>query len=187
VGKTEDKENTANVNTKYAIRKAGGTTLALAIAMLEDKHLRANYPFGDIYPDGKPKIGDAANFGIYKMNWYMIQQCPSAKRIIGNRPPSFVWQNMGTRINNDPQLATEILLQAMKLWSTDLPNPTIPKTGNFWAGHRWGESGLKNLTGTNWNDILRYYQSVQAIKSKCDNDDTVWESDVRYWVNLPPV
>ena len=191
MGQAEGKEDTANVNTKSAIRTAGGGTLALAIAMLEDKHLDAqphsDYPFGDRYPDGRPKTGDAANFGVYKMDWYMIQQCSAARPIIGDRPASYVWQSAGARINSDPKLATHILLEAMRIWSTEAPNPGSPKAGNFWAGHRWGETGLKNLPGTNWKDILRYYRSVQAIKAKCDADATVWTSIIRYWVEVPPV
>src|ERR1700691_527795 len=74
-------DSTATVGTKWAIKNAtGGDTLALAIAMLETSDLRSNYPFGDVTADKPPvpKTGDAANFGIYKMNWYMIQQLSSA-------------------------------------------------------------------------------------------------------------
>ena len=51
----------------------GGTALDLAIAVLESKSMRANYPLGDVYPNGQRKCGDAANFGIFKQNWLMIR------------------------------------------------------------------------------------------------------------------
>jgi hypothetical protein len=187
-GKPIHVENTAKVDTKRAIMSKGGGTLALAIAMSEDKHLdgqpHADYPFGDVMPDGTPKIDDWANFGIYKMNWHMIQQCPSAQALIGSRPPSYVWEMVGKRINGDPALATTILLEAMRKWATGPPNPAAPAPGNFWAGHRWGESGLKNLAGTRWSDILEYYCAVQTVKGRCDQDATVWTSAVRYGVQV---
>lgn len=187
----EGQENTANIDTKAAIQAAGGGTLLLAIAMLEDSHLEArphaDYPFGDKYPDGAPKTGDAANFGIYKMNWFMIRQCLSVKPIIGSQPAAFAWRAAGNRINGDPKLATRVILEAMSKWSSSAPSATGASAGNFWAGHRWGESGLRALPGTDWKDIDAYYRSVQTIKRKCDADETVWTTAIRYWVRLPPV
>jgi hypothetical protein len=191
MGVRVSKEDTANVVTKQAIQAACGGTIALAMAMLEDKHLEAqphgDYPFGDKYPNGTPKLDDAACFGVFKMNWYMIQQCPSSQRIIGNRPASFVWRTVGTRINGDPRLATDILMEAMQKWSTAPPNPAAPVAGNFWAGHRWGQDGLTNKRTTNWKDIWAYYDDVLAIKAKCDKDSAVWTTRTRYWVLLKSV
>lgn len=181
------KENTANINTKTAIRSSGGGTTHLAIAMLEDKRLEATYPFGDKLPDGTPKTGDAANFGVYKMNWYMIKQCPSARPLIGSPAIASAWQVAGKRINSDPGLATKLLSEAMVLWSTAAPNPSAPTGGNFWAGHRWGESGLKNLPTTDWLDIQTYYHAVLQIKAACDADPNVWTSKVRYYVKVKNV
>jgi hypothetical protein len=172
---------TADAATKSAILANGGGTLELAIAMLETDNLLANYPFGD------SKTGDAANFGIYKMNWYMIQQCTPAKVLIGDNLASTALTTAGTTINSDPALATRILLEATERWSMAGPEPSDPVSGNFWAGQRWGQSGLDNLAGTNWDDIQNYYLAVQAIKAKCDLDPTVWISDVRYSVYVPPV
>jgi hypothetical protein len=174
-------EFTASIATKSAIFASGGETLELAIAMLENEDLLADYPFGDC------KTGDAANFGIYKMNWYMIKRCPSAMPLIGSNPASSVSTGVGKAINSDAMLATKILLEAMKRWPTDAPDPTKPVSNNFWAGHRWGQSGLDNWPDTNWGDIQRYYLSVQAIKAKCDLEATVWTTDVRYWVDVPAV
>lgn len=210
---------TADVLTKKKIQAAGGTTLHRAIAMLEDEHLSADpthhphYRFGDQEPPPagsppgmpwKPKTGDAANFGIFKMNWFMIKQCAPAQRLIGAggraQLPS-VWQNAGRSINNDATLATQILLDAMTRWSTAAP--VTPGPGNFWAGHRWGESGLINDPKTNWAQILDYYNAVQAIDAACRNPATVnhknaiackpaspldvWNTMIRYGRYVTPI
>lgn len=177
----------ASIATKAVIQANRGGTLALAIAMLEDGTLQCDYPFGDVYPNGILKTGDAANFGIYKMNWYMIQQCPSAKALFPNQPGSDSWKAAGTKINGDAGLATHILLEAMNKWSMNEPDPNAPVTGNFWAGHRWGESGLNNQMPTDWQDVLNYYLAVKAITDKCDSDSSVWTTNVRYGVNVPNV
>ena len=180
--------DTATPATKDAIRRAGGDTLCLAIAMLENKRLLADYPFGDTYPKSKtPKQGDAANFGIFKMNWYMIQQCRSIRPIVANPSLPSAWKTAGARINADNELATTILLEATITWSMDPPNPAAPVPNNFWAGHRWGESGLRNLQGTPWQDIRNYYDAVQAIKDACDKDKDIWENRRRYGVNVKAV
>jgi hypothetical protein len=111
--------------------------------MLEDKSLPADYPFGDQSPGGVPKIGDAANFGIFKMNWYMIRQCPSAMAILGSQPASTAWKTVGATINSNPTLATQILLEGMGLWSTGTTscNITLPyrrSSGSAMATRRSG-------------------------------------------------
>lgn len=45
---------------KQAVRNAGGSSLDLAIAMLETEGMNTNYAYGD------NKSGDSANFGIFK-------------------------------------------------------------------------------------------------------------------------
>ena len=56
---------------KQAVTAAGGTTLDMAIAMLETDTMTANYAYGD------NKSGDSANFGIMKQNWGMLRVCAS--------------------------------------------------------------------------------------------------------------
>jgi|SRR5215471_3534744 len=194
--------NTADVATKQIIQANEGGTLALAIAMLENATLSADYPFGD------RKDGWAANFGIFKMNWYMICQCPTAARLIA---PDFVFDGtrteingetgdvalcelnrVGTLINEDASVATAILKEAMEKWSTAAPS--FGDLGNFWAGHRWGESGLRSVPAHEdwpisrmWPDIQLYYQSVQWAKCMCDHDPSVWTTPVRYGAIVPPV
>jgi hypothetical protein len=192
----------ADVATKQIIQSNQGGTLALAIAMLENATLSADYPFGD------RKVGWAANFGVFKMNWYMICQCPTAARLIA---ADFVFNGssaetngqigtvalceanrIGTIINGDAGLATVILREAMGKWSTAAP--MLGDLGNFWAGHRWGESGLRNLPVGNdwpitrmWPDIRLYYRAVQWGKRMCDHDPFVWTTSVRYGALVPPV
>jgi hypothetical protein len=184
---TVSTEFSASTATKSAIQLGHGGTLALAIAMEENASLACTYPFGDQTPDGQPKIGDAANFGVYKMNWYMIRQCSSGIQLIGIQTASVAWQAAGQAINASAPLATQILLEAMQKWSVDAPDPAAPVAGNFWAGHRGGQSGLQNLPGAKWQDIQDYYLAIQAIKAKCDLDATVWTTNVRYGVALAPV
>jgi hypothetical protein len=54
---------------KKAITAAGGTTLDMAIAMLETSTMTTDYTYGD------GKSGDAANFGLMKQNWGMMRIC----------------------------------------------------------------------------------------------------------------
>jgi hypothetical protein len=173
---------TASIATKFAIRATKGGTLGLAIAMLETESLLCNYSFGD------GKDAGAANFGIYKMNWDMIKECSTATKIIGTQPASAVWNTVGPTINSDPVLATQLLIEGMEKWSTAVPDPNNPVENNFWAGQRWGSTGLTNAASpAQWADIQNYYLAVEAIKAKCDQDSTVWTSNIRYWVYLPRV
>ena len=166
---------TATPATKYAIQTNLGGTLQLAIAMVETFNLLSTYDFGDNKQD------DAANFGIYKMNWGMIQKCPSAMAIGADAA------EVGPKINADPALATKILLEAMQIWSINPPEPNHPVANNFWAGHRQGSTGLNNGDGVNWDDIQDYYLGVQVLKAKCDGDSDVWTSGVRYYVDIDPI
>jgi hypothetical protein len=194
------------IQTKQAIYDATGEedTLALAIAMLESDRLSSDYPFGDVYPVEHPspsgtlipKTGDAANFGIYKMNWFMIRQLPAGKEEIrraaggegGEVLPDGEIQNIvGARINADAGLATRILLEAFATSSLEAPDPAHPEPGNFWGGHRWGESGWTNVPGTDWHDVRRYYDAVRLIQAACDDDPAIWTSDIRYGVVVPNV
>lgn len=39
------------------------------------------YPYGDVYPGGIPKTGDAANFGLFKNNCTALYIPPAASEI----------------------------------------------------------------------------------------------------------
>lgn len=225
------KEKTASRLVKQIIKQTcdavGRPDLAdwaLAIAMQEDKTLSGNYPFGDIFPEdpkrpgrleevlqypeldptarpGFPKRGGAANFGIYKMNWYMIKQCESAK----SRAKSLdidvnarnAWIPVGQEINNDPGLATQILIEAMSKWST--VKPAYPElkdkeVGNFWAGHRFGSSGLNDEPPPGMSlaemrkSILNYYDAIWIIRAYIESDrDKAWNTPLRYGEDVPNI
>ena len=164
---------TATPATKTTIKSNAGGTLTLAIAMVETSDLLCNYVYGD------GKTGDAANFGIYKMNFGMIKECQSAAGADAD--------TLGPTLNSDPALATKILLEAMQIWSTNPPEPNHPVAGNFWAGHRQGSTRLSNAASANWDDIQDYYLAVQVIKAKCDGDATVWDSKIRYYLDVDPI
>ncbi len=131
--------------------------ILLAIAMQETDDLVAipdaascdasAYPFGDKYPQRNGicynKIGDDANFGIYKMNWGMIRNTNKLKTWINSLPLSAtvrsgifgkplgyntvvnfrgVNRKVGDHINYNNDLATSIILDAMFLhWSVAFP------------------------------------------------------------------
>ena len=150
------------------------------------------------YFEKQPKTDDAANFGIYKMNWFMIKKCPTAKMLVQQVRIDPITRSVlnneweiekvaGERINHSVVLATEILIEAMRQWSIDPPDPINRTENNFWAGHRLGETGLRNLPQGDWVDILRYYRSVEAIKIACDRDEKIWESNIKYYSDVPAI
>lgn len=161
--------------------------------------------FSDTLPVGH-KTDDAANFGLYKMNWYMIKQCPRAQQVIQRvrsektdlKKDGEIQEAVGKEINKDVVLATEILLDAMTIWSTAEPDPANRTPNNFWAGHRMGETGLRNLPpnwfgkrdklrDSYWLDILGYYKAVKAIKITCDQHPNIWHNNRRYYSYVPAI
>ena len=58
------------------------------------------YPYGDLQPDGQPKTGDSANFGLFKNNWGMMRTyCTQFK---GKSESDW---NDGAVLNTDDQAA----------------------------------------------------------------------------------
>lgn len=72
-------------NRKQAVLNAGGSSLDLAIAMLETENMGTNYAYGDA------KTNDAANFGIFKQNWGMLRVCASRAGFVGQSQAN--WNN----------------------------------------------------------------------------------------------
>jgi hypothetical protein len=147
--------------------------------------------FRTFQPDdlpGWPKTGDAANFGLYKMNWLMIRETEKGKSLINEErdiqtkkihdhgldfaPTAWnIEAAVGHKINASTALASEIMVEAMQKWHAEIaPDPRHPTKGNFWAGHRAGWTGLNDPGSANWDDIRSYYDAVMAIKEKLDND-----------------
>ena len=190
----EDHHHPDTAKNKDTIRSFGSkANTLLAVAMEENKTVSSDYPFGDVYPSltgpGQPKTGDAANFGLYKMNWLMISQTEKGKSMIKeerDRQAKEVHDNgqgvaptdwniesaVGHQINASTAIATEIMVEAMKKWHAEIaPDPSHPIKGNFWAGHRAGWTGLNDPGAADWDDILFYYDAVMAIKARLDNDN----------------
>jgi hypothetical protein len=86
---------------KQEILKAGGSTLDIAIAMLESDTMQADYAYGQSIRSnnleqprwlyscsvGDNKSGDAANFGIFKQNWGLLREC--SKKFQGQSAEEF--------------------------------------------------------------------------------------------------
>jgi hypothetical protein len=177
---------------------------ALAIAMQETKILTGNtgnegtdteYPWRDSKNDKNPnypgpkKNGDASNFGIYKMNWYMIR---NSKKMISKYGKTLKANDygdysdagsIGNLINKDIFLATEILYDYYNTIkrrpngtsadgnSSNNSNEGIPRS--FWGGHRFGQTGWNNSNtdfkggtiGINrygWQDTINYWFAVKT-------------------------
>ncbi|KAJ4132322.1 hypothetical protein NW754_015137 [Fusarium falciforme] len=150
---------------KQAILKAGGNTLDIAIAMLEDEHMQTNYKYGD------GKTDDAANFGLFKVNWGMLRVCASRAGFVGQSESQ--WNN-GAKLNSD------IYADVASRW--DCQNHY---GYNMWfAGHRNGATGLSN---PNTEDIKFYRESVEWIQSQIDSDAKYKSDDTRFWVDVTPI
>ncbi|KAL0934030.1 uncharacterized protein CTRU02_210829 [Colletotrichum truncatum] len=150
---------------KKAILDAGGNTLDLAIAMLEDERMQTNYPYGD------GKTLDAANFGVFKVNWGMLRTCASRAGFKGQRQDQ--WNN-GAKLNSD------IYADVASRW--DCQNYFGYQ--KWFAGHRNGETGLNN---PNTEDIKFYRESVEWIQRQIDSNSKYKSDDTRFWVDVTPI
>jgi hypothetical protein len=149
---------------------------------------------GDLAPT--PKTGYAANYGVYKMNWYMISRTPKGAellRIARKQNPEGsddeVSLAAGLQLNKKDgyegrQLATEIIMQAWNMWGHDAPDEANLETSAFWAGHRWGGGGLLDKTYSHYPDVLAYYKGVERIKRCCDADPNVWRNSKHCWAEV---
>ncbi|KAK4125668.1 hypothetical protein N657DRAFT_274077 [Parathielavia appendiculata] len=150
---------------KQAILNAGGNTLDLAIAMLEDERMSTSYPYGD------RKTGDAANFGVFKQNWGMIRVCASRAGFKGQSESQ--WNN-GARLNSDIYADVASRWDCQQYYGYD----------KWFAGHRNGASGLAN---PNTADINNYKSAVQWIESQINSNSRYRTDDTRFWVNVPAI
>jgi hypothetical protein len=204
-------EQTANVGIKTQLKNAM-TTIGkpfnrtnkqtywpLIIAMAEEKTLNVSaWPAG--FGDGKS--GDAANFGIYKMNWYMLRQVlpttyGSAFNNLGPNSYNNKWPNnpntIAQIINSNVGIATRLLYAAMAKWSTAQPVENVKN--NFWAGHRCGGTGLdfgRTCVGNESyeNQVVRYYKGIQALTEFAAarySESTLWTTPLRLGADLFPI
>jgi hypothetical protein len=146
---------------KQAILNNGGNTLDMAIAMEETENMQATYAYGD------GKSGDAANFGIFKQNWYMLRTSVPQYEPYG---PS-AW-NAGAALNNNLNWDIQCLHDGQNHYGLY----------NWFAGHRDGPTGLSN---PNTTDINNYRNAIYWIQSQINNGHQT--DNVRFWVNIPAI
>lgn len=101
--------------------------------------MQTNYAYGDnsasfhfpSIPEQRLKIlesGDAANFGIFKQNWYMIRAACS--RFSGQSASQY---NNGAALNSDLNADIECRHASQNYYGYD----------RWFAGHRNGQSGIE--------------------------------------------
>lgn len=146
---------------KQAILNNGGNTLDMAVAMEETENMQANYTYGD------GKTGDAANFGIFKQNWYMLRTSVPQYESYG----SSAW-NAGAALNSNLNWDIQCLHDGQNHYGIY----------NWFAGHRDGPSGLSNPGTT---DINNYRNAIYWIQSQINNGHQT--DNVRFWVNIPAI
>jgi hypothetical protein len=158
---------------KQAVLNNGGAVFDLAVAMLETKTMTADYPSGDVYPgpDKKSKTGDAANFGIFKQNWFMIRQAYKefVKEKLG--PGDY---HRGFVLNTNLGLDIKVLHASQVYWTLD----------RWFAGHRNGPSGLENPDTA---DIKRYRDAVYWIRGQINSQASYLADDTRFWVHVEAI
>ncbi len=148
---------------KQQILNAGGTTLDIAIAMLESRNMGTDYAYGD------SKTNDAANFGIFKQNWGMLRTSCSYFQGQSERQ----WNN-GAVLNNN--LNADIACRQENQASYGL--------NRWFAGHRNGARGLAN---PNTADIRAYRDAVYWIKGQIDSNPANLSNDIRFWARVPAI
>ncbi|RCI00777.1 hypothetical protein CU097_015794 [Rhizopus azygosporus] len=148
---------------KQEILSSGGEVLDLAIAMLESDHMITDYAYGD------NKSGDAANFGIFKQNWFMLRTSTSQFK---GQPASD--SNDGAVLNKDLKADIKARHESQKFYGTE----------KWFGGHRNGESGLNN---SDTADINTYKSGVYWIQDQLSSDPKYLKDDTRFWVDVTPI
>ena len=148
---------------KQELLAAGADSLDLAMAMLETETMTAQYPYGD------GKRGDAANFGVFKQNWFMIRQSWPAFRDAAAEDYA-----RGAALNEELRLDVAVLHAAQQRWPMEI----------WFGGHRNGQTGLRQPESP---DVVRYRDAVHWIRDRIDADPAHLTDDVRFWVHVPAI
>jgi hypothetical protein len=148
---------------KQQILNAGGTTLDIAIAMLESDNMGTDYAYGDY------KTDDASNFGIFKQNWGMLRTACTLFQ--GQSQPQ--WNN-GAVLNSN--LNADILCRRQ--------SEAYYGLNRWFAGHRNGSTGLAN---PNTADIKAYMDAVYWIKGQIDSNSANLSNNIRFYVYVPAI
>ena len=148
---------------KQQVLDAGASVLDLAVAMLETDTMQANYTYGD------GKTGDAANFGIFKQNWYMFRT--SCSYFSGQTASQY---NNGAVLNSNLGEDVSCINQSQSHYGLTL----------WFAGQRDGQSGLSN---PNQTVITEYEVAVEWIESQLNSSSSNLSNDTRFWVSVPAI
>jgi hypothetical protein len=148
---------------KQQVLSAGASVLDLAVAMLETDTMQANYAYGD------GKTGDAANFGIFKQNWYMLRT--SCSYFSGQTASQY---NNGAVLNGNLGEDVSCINQSQNHYGLTL----------WFAGQRDGQSGLSN---PNQTVITEYQVAVEWIESQLNSSSSNLSNDTRFWVSVPAI
>ena len=148
---------------KRELLAAGGNSLDLATAMLETETMTTRYPYGD------GKQGDAANFGVFKQNWFMIRRSWPAFRDATSGDYA-----RGAALNDDLRLDVAVLHAAQQRWPMEI----------WFGGHRNGQTGLQQPASP---DVVRYRDAVYWIRDRIDADPAHLSDDTRFWVHVPAI
>jgi|ERR1039458_7974700 hypothetical protein len=149
---------------KQQVLGAGASVLDLAVAMLETDTMQASsYPYGD------GKSGDAANFGIFKQNWYMLRT--SCSYFSGQSTSQY---NDGAALNSNLGEDVSCINQGQSHYGLS----------RWFAGQRDGQSGLSN---PNQSVITEYVTAVDWIEAQLASNSANLSNDTRFWVSVPAI
>ncbi|KAL8670209.1 MAG: hypothetical protein Q9168_005242 [Polycauliona sp. 1 TL-2023] len=141
---------------KQALLDAGAQPMDIAIAMLEN-----GCAFTGAFSIGNNKVGDAAELGVYRNNWYMLRQ--NCDHFAGAGPDE--WESRGQEVHGDVTIATECQRQLFsKLGETTFFGLQRGGTGDMGAGVDYGNYCHKYLDFVNQghlsDDMATYYNVV---------------------------
>ena len=174
---------------KAALAAAGGNDRDLAVAMLETERMLTDYPFGDA------KTKDAANFGIFKQNWYFIRTSGAMPALPGPTLPGqgplgldeADWLR-GADLNADLALDVSVVHASQAKLGLD----------QWFAAHRWGASGQAAFLAAAGGspdsrqraliaDIANYRGAVEWILGQIGAHPVLRTNDTKMWVDVPAV
>lgn len=148
---------------KQAILSNGGNVLDVAVAMLETKMMQADYKYGD------GKTGDAANFGIFKQNWFMLRT--SCSQFRGQVTSQY---NDGAVLNSDLSADIACIHQSQSHYGID----------TWFRGQRGGQTGINNPDTT---DIDTYKDAVYWIRDQLLANVRYLRDDTRFFVKVKAI
>ncbi len=138
----------------------------LTSGSFESETYNTDYPFGDVFPDGRSKTGGAANFGITKMNWSMIRRCHPAYAGLNDAA-----YQRGAEINDDLLLEATIYRECRAFFGI-----------NWLAGHR---NGFGNINNSNTADIRRFIGVYEWLGEMYADGHLT--DDTRWYTNVPAI